>query len=298
MRWSAPTLRMQRRRTPVRVDELKQVDTVHAHSGGPTNSNAGNLNNAGQIQPQSNQIQPQTTSNIVVPSNLTGLGPTEFKRLSDVVTAKGLKLSSIKALYDDLGLKNVQEIVKQTDDEIAAAIRAIEIERIDGGHSIARHGPQIKDNVLEDRVTTGIAADGVFSPTQASTRFLNYETWEKTRGLALKEIEKFHSIDLSKPPSSNADFRQEIIVEFDKAIDDGFVGDIATKRKIPNPANPKRKGKVYSSTNSIQGVTRTKTVVAWDGTSWKVKQHIPWATDWNDATKTYSSSAQSLVKLP
>ena len=43
MRWSAPTLRMQRRRTPVRVDELKQVDEVevHAHSGSPTNTNAG-----------------------------------------------------------------------------------------------------------------------------------------------------------------------------------------------------------------------------------------------------------------
>ena len=69
-------------------------------------------------------------------------------------------------------------------------------------------------------------------------------------------------------------------------------------QKIRNPANSKRKAKIYSSTNSIQGVTRTKTTVNWDGTSWKVVQHIPRATDWNNVTKTYSSSAQSSVKLP
>ena len=284
---------MQRRRTPVRVDELKQVDTVHAHHN--PNTNTGNLNNANNT---AGQIQPQTTPNIVVPSNLNGLTAVEFKRLSDVVTAKGLKLSSLKALYDDLGLRNIQEIIKQTDDEIASAIRAIELERVDSGHSIARHGPQIKDNVLEDRVTTGIAADGAFSPTAASTRFINYETWEKTRGLALKEIEKVEGIDLSKPPKSNQKIRYQIIVQFDKPIDDGFVGDITTVQKVRNPANPKRKGKVYSSTSPIQGVTRTKTTVNWDGTNWKVKQHIPWAVDWDNTTKTYSSSPKSFIKLP
>ena len=146
-------------------------------------------------------------------------------------------------------------------------------------------------------MTTGIAADGVFSPTQASTRFINYETWEKTRGLALKEIEQLKGVDLTQPPSGQIS-RYELIVEFDKPIDDGFVGDIATMQKIRNPANLKRKGKVYSFTNSIQGVTRTKTTVSWDGTSWKIVQHIPWATDWNNVTKTYSSPAQSFVKLP
>ena len=264
---------------------------VHAHSGGPTNTNAGNLNNAGQIQPR-------TTSNIVVPSNLNGLSPTEFKRLSDVVTAKGLKLSSLKALYDDLGSKNIQEIVKQTDDEIAAAIRAIELERVDSGHSIARHGPQIKDNVLEDRVTTGYAADGVFSPTAASTRFTNYETFSKSRDVALKEIEKTFSIDLSKPPKPGDDPSRTIVIEFDKAIDDGFVGDPNTVQKIQHPKKPKKKAKVYGSTDAIQGVTRTRTTVRWDGNTWKVVQHIPWATDWDNATKTYSSSPNSFVKLP
>ena len=195
-------------------------------------------------------------------------------------------------------MKNVQDIIKQTDDEIAAAIRAIELERVDSGHSIKRHGPQIKDNVLEDRVTTGIAADGVFSPTKASTRFTNYETWEKTRELALKEIEKVEGIDLSKPPKPSDDLDQSIIIEFDKPVDDGFVGNVNTMHKIPNPAKPKKKGKVYSSTKSIQGVTRTQTRIQWDGTSWKVKQHIPWAVDWDNVTKTYSSPPKSFVKLP
>ena len=139
----------------------------------------------------------KSLDNFIVPDELIGLNTAEFKRLSKIATKEGIDPDSIVTLYDDVGLKNTKEILQQSDSEIAAALRSVELEKVDGGHSIKRHGPQIKDDVLEERVTTGYAADGVFSPTPASTRFLNYETWEKTRGLALKEIEKVKGIDLN-----------------------------------------------------------------------------------------------------
>ena len=272
------------------IDELKQVDTAYAHSGGPTNSNAGNLNNTNNT---SGQIQPRTTSNIVVPSNLNGLNPAEFKRLSDVVTAKGLKLSSLKALYDDLGLKNVQDIVKQTDDEIAAAIRAIELERVDSGHSIKRHGPQIKDNQLENRLKTGVAPDNRISFAPASTRFNNYESWVKTRDIAWNKIEKLEGIDLSKPPTSSMDVKYDIRIKYDKPIDDGFVPDRSTssKIKVQDPTTgKKKKGTVFSTVNQVDGVTATFTRVIWDqnNSKWVVVQHYPLTQSWDNATKTYT----------
>ena len=84
------------------IDNVNQVDEVHAHSD--PDVNAGNLDNANQIEPQ------PATSNIVVPSNLSGLDAVEYKRLSDVVTAKGLNPSSIVALHDDLGLKRFKKL--------------------------------------------------------------------------------------------------------------------------------------------------------------------------------------------
>ena len=298
---------MQRRRTPVRVDELKQVDVVHAHSGNPSpnNINAGNLNSAnntsGQIQPQANQIQPRTTPNIVVPSNLNGLSPTEFKRLSDVVAKKGLKLSSLKALYDDLGLKNVQEIVKQTDDEISAAIRAIELERVDSGHSIARHGPQVKNIQLENRLKTGVAPDGRISFAPASTGFNSYKNWLNTRNIAWKKIEQLEKIDLSKPPKSGDKLRHDIRLEYDKPIDEGFVPDksTASKVQVPDPVTgKKRKGKIYNSVNSVDGVTGVFTRVVWEKSTnkWVVIQHYPLTKSWDNVSKTYAANAQINAK--
>ena len=87
-------------------------------------------------------------------------------------------------------------------------------------------------------------------------------------------------------------------MKFNKQIDDGFTGDPNSLSRIQHPKKPRKKAKVYTSTDAIDGVTRTKTTVSWNGNTWKVQQHTPWATDWDNTTKTYSSSPNSFVKLP
>lgn len=157
------------------------------------------------------------------------------------------------------------------------------------------------DKQLQERLTKGITADGVFSPTPASTRFNTYEDWAETRDAALKEIELVKGVDLSKPPTgSTKDF--SIVVEHGKAIDDGFVGEASSKVKVTDSANPKKKGNGYGSYNPVDGITRTKTTVTWDATAgkWKVAQHFPVADGWDNAAKSYDPSVKliQLFQLP
>jgi hypothetical protein len=177
--------------------------------------------------------------------------------------------------------------------EKAAKQKAAQLEAADGGHSVARHGPEVSDADLQRRLTTGVAPDGKFSPTPASTRFNSYEDWTQTREAAWKSIEMKNNVDLSKPPTPGGTQRYEIIVEYNRAIDDGFVGNKASKVKIADPNNANKVGNGYSSYDSVDGITRTKTTVEWNDQvkKWQVIQHFPEARGWDNATKTYSSDA-------
>jgi hypothetical protein len=84
--------------------------------------------------------------------------------------------------------------------EKAAKQKAAQLEAADGGHSVARHGPEVSDADLQKRLTTGVAPDGKISFAPASTKFNSYESWLKTRDAAMKEMEKRYGIDFSKPP--------------------------------------------------------------------------------------------------
>ena len=260
-------------------DDLNRVDEVHARH----NSN----------------------THITVPSNLSGLSGVEYQKLTGVATAKGLKNNAITDLYNELGLKTIQNLALKSDDEIAAALKAIQLEKLDGGHSIARHGAQIEDRALKDRVTTGIAPDGAFSPTPASTRFINHKMWLGTREIAWKKIEEIRKVDLSKPKTSNSPPSYEVRIKYNKPIDEGFVADLSTanKVKVSDPiTGKKKKGKVYSSVNAIDGVTATYTKVIWDANSnkWVVVQHYPYAEGWNNIAKNYSigTPIDATVNLP
>jgi hypothetical protein len=193
----------------------------------------------------------------------------------ETLTPKQIELknsgNAMKAkLNEQLETKpNVEQTAKQS---------ALKLEKIDGGHSLDRHGPEISDAKLQRRLTTGIAPDGKFSPTPASTKFNSYEDWMQTRNASLKQIEKIYGVDLSKPPTgNNKDF--SIITEYDRAIDDGFVGDAMSKVKVNDSTSPKKKGNGYTKYIAVDGITRTKTTISWDASAnrWKVVQHFPLA---------------------
>ncbi len=96
--------------------------------------------------------------------------------------------------------------------EEAAKQSALKLEKSDGEHSLDRHGPEISDAKLKTRPSTGIAADGKFSPTKASTRFNSYEDWSQTRNAAWEQIRKTQGTDFSKPPTKTTSTRYEIII--------------------------------------------------------------------------------------
>lgn len=59
--------------------------------------------------------------------------------------------------------------------------QAEDLEARDGGHSLDRHGPQVDDKQLQDRITTGVAPDGNFAPTSVSTKFASHEMYMEAR---------------------------------------------------------------------------------------------------------------------
>lgn len=164
-------------------------------------------------------------------------------------------------------------------------------EQSDGGHSVDRHGPDVTPAQLEHRLRTGVAPDNKFSPAPASTQFTNYEIWVKTRQIALEEWAKFNQVNLHQPPQPGIlDLVQPIIIEFDRPIDDGLIGNPLTKFNLVNPfthQQTNRKG--YTGLFPVSGITRTKTMVDWDATKskWIVVQHFPSTQGWDNNAKTY-----------
>lgn len=194
------------------------------------------------------------------------------------------------------------------------------LEQRDGGHSLDRHGPDVTDTALENRVTTGTAPDGADSATQWSTRFKNYQIWLQTRQAAMDAILKHHGLTATTDPGTGAQWLQGS-VDFNRPIDEGcagtppptvcrsvcptcntmfrsnagFVNRCTTCPPGPGglPPKTKKKGKEYPNTAPVSGLTRTQTGLKWDATQnrWAVGQHFPLGKDWDDTAKAYSTVA-------
>ncbi|MEJ7848372.1 MAG: putative nuclear RNA export factor SDE5 [Pyrinomonadaceae bacterium] len=157
----------------------------------------------------------------------------------------------------------------------------------DGGHSVARHGSTLKDVELIRRLEHGVAPDNVFRPTSASTRFNSFKDWVLTREAVYSAIEDtFVGVDFGKG-SVSGPIKYAIHVEYDRPSDDGFVGDVSHKKTIYLPQNIRIKGKGYDKWISVSGITRTMSILKWNGKRWCLAQHCPIGTGWNDSTKSY-----------
>jgi hypothetical protein len=177
--------------------------------------------------------------------------------------------------------------------ETEARAEASRLERQARGHSLDRHGPQFGPADHLRRVTTGVAADGKFSPTKASTQFHDLEDWVMTREKAVRYAEAKYGLEAGRAPdrSRGQPDSYEVILEYDRAIDSGMVG-TGARHAVPHPATGARRA-MHTQAQPIDGVTRTKTTLAWDKAQqrWVVAQHMPWAEGWNNATKAYERSA-------
>jgi hypothetical protein len=145
----------------------------------------------------------------------------------------------------------------------------------DGGHSVRRHGPDIPDEDLKKRLTTGYSPDGVFSPTKKSTRFINYDEWNKTRTKAFEEVQLKYGVDFGKNLDKRSTLPSPLTFPFDhgRTIGEGFIGSGNGVYKSHPSGNGG--GKVFAAFTKLPPLTKTKTTFEWDGKKWVAAQHFP-----------------------
>ncbi|MEW5755693.1 MAG: hypothetical protein AB1810_05260 [Pseudomonadota bacterium] len=170
--------------------------------------------------------------------------------------------------------------------------RARQLDSADGGHSIARHGPDVSDDALKRRLTHGIAPDGKVSPAPASTRFNSDHEWLKTREAAEGELKDRLKIkSLTDPPKPGQKSRQEFFIDHGRPIDDGFRG---VGKKVLTKTPNGNQIKVYSEIEPIEGLTKTQTTFKWTPNAsnpaegrWMMEQHFPDAKGWDQINRRY-----------
>jgi hypothetical protein len=189
--------------------------------------------------------------------------------------------------------------------EAVAKGRATLIEKIDKGHSLLRHGPELTDNQLIKRLKEGTAPDGSIAGKvpPASTRFSSNIDWLQIREKASEQITKrapYHDgVDLTKaPPYVNGKPTiKEVshVIEFDRPIGDGFIGKRETLHEIV--AQNGRKLDVYGDVERVEDLTRVKVTYEWNGKQWEAKQFFPDATNYDPITRQYiSEPASNFIK--
>ncbi|MCB9649372.1 MAG: hypothetical protein H6730_22625 [Deltaproteobacteria bacterium] len=189
----------------------------------------------------------------------------------------------------------------QRPEEAEAAARMLEAELLDDGHAILRHGPQISDAAIVERLRTGVAADGTQGMGHwASTRFRSFRVMERSREAAWKGLMEVEKVDPRFGPGVGGnplDGEFTIIVEHGKEVSRG-VYSAAAPTSIPHPTKSWQTVRVYGQhVDSGPAITRTQATFAWEGGRWKVVQHFPGVKDFDKTAGVYKPVAPPHVTL-
>ena len=186
--------------------------------------------------------------------------------------------------------------------ELAAKTEANRLDAADNGHVVNRHGPEVTDQILEERLTKGITPNSggrIVNAPPGSTRFNSYKDLVETRSDAIEAIIKREGIDLSKPPAPGQKAEVEAIIDHSRPIDDGFAGDKSSKTKVANPSTGKNVS-VYGKVDIVKDISRTYTKLVWNPEptvqKWEVVQHFPSVANWDNVGKTYTTPANIVIK--
>ncbi|GLS81444.1 hypothetical protein GCM10007893_22540 [Paracoccus marinus] len=171
--------------------------------------------------------------------------------------------------------------------EAQARLRALELDGIEGGHVVSRHGPEVSDEALRARVTTGYAPDGTWNPSRYSGRFNTYRDLLETRDAAFEAL-RAQGVDLTKAPGFGELVEHPVTLNHGRPIDHGFFAPQGTGKHIVSES-PTGKRKAWQEAEPVSGVTGTFTRVAWNQSAqrWQVTQHFPVVKGWSQATQSY-----------
>lgn len=218
-------------------------------------------------------------------------------------------VGDVVAMFEEHGPSLGRYLKRSPDSEIEAAIKGFRLERADGGHSLARHGPQVDDAALEARVTQGVAPDGKVSPASPSTRFRSFADWLETREEVLRRVIP----DPHAGPGVNGNPASTNITKVTEFRSKGQLGEgyegVGSKVPVRDPRGPKPNGqarpalKVFPLSQPVgPGLNRTRTTIEWvpDPTQptrgrWDVVQHFPEGAGFNSSSRTYAAPADMVV---
>jgi len=205
-----------------------------------------------------------TTINDALEASKAWLDNGDIDRLDDTQSGLlGATLDTVKKTLDEIELaRGTAKNQAQTKDDL------------DGGHSIQRHGPDVTDEELTDRLKTGVAPGGTYSPTRKSCKFINYGEWEATRTAAFGEAERRLGITFGPQRDQNGGGGPiTFTMGHGRVVGEGFEGVGAGTYK-PHPKGGGG-GQVYSAFAPLPPLTQTKSTIEWDGKHWVASQHFP-----------------------
>ncbi len=248
------------------------------------------------IQPTPDLPSSQEPIGLTVPEKAVGDKSNVLARLNEKISDSAIR-EALFAKVQDAG--QLERLASSPDEEIKAAIEAIEIEKQSGPkvHNLDRYGPSVSDAALQRRITEGLAPDDVWRPENRSARFTTYEDWVKSYHVA-KQVAKTHGfVDSQFGPGeagNGTKAEYQIVVEFDREIGTGFFGE-GKKRKVSNPKNSRQTQKLYPAASPFpKGPSRVHTVFRWNGRGgqWEVVRHIPELRGFESRTGTYASKVR------
>jgi len=193
----------------------------------------------------------------------------------------------------------LDRLARSSEEEIQAAIEAIEIEMKSGPkvRNLVRYGPSVPDVALQRRITEGLAPDGAWQPENRTARFNTYADWVQAYHLARHVAEKQGLVNLQGGPGelgNDTNVNYEIVVEFNREIGRGFGGD-GKKRRVFNPKFSKQTRNLYSHAIPFRkGPTRVHTLFRWNGRKdrWEMLRHIPELRGFDGNTGTYADQVK------
>ena len=171
--------------------------------------------------------------------------------LRKIASSNNIPAAQIVDLYEYIGPKGINRLMRgaENSDEVMAAFKAVHLDKLDGGHSVFSHGPQVSFSELGERLKRGWIPEGWrqprrWSPSSASSRFKDFKTWVKTREKAFEAVQRKFGFNLDEvSPQSIYPSGQSlgvptkitVTVEYSKSIGKGYSG-----MTNPPPAPPGR----------------------------------------------------------
>lgn len=201
------------------------------------------------------------------------------KLLSEIQTAFDSADEKAKRAQFDSAQKSYAALMADCQSMTAQAVNYYELadaaDDCNAGHSIGRHGPQLTDGQLIERLKSGKAAD--WSPgkklsfTGASSKFKSMEDWLAGREMGAALAKEKNGVDvgalkLGKDPDTGAFIEpvaQKFVIDHGRPIDEAFIGRKKNVSYIADTGEIKEE-RTYETYEALTGISKARVNFTWE----------------------------------